>query len=118
MHSILGVASIIHGMPEKRGSKRDLDAISFGLIVKRLRMQKGWSLQQLGSVTGLHPNYLGVIERGGNTPSLQSFILISHSLGIHAADVMKEIVDTREQFRRKPRPAPEPEPTREGQPGN
>jgi hypothetical protein len=27
--------------------------------------------------TALHPNYVGVIERGGNTPSLQSFITIS-----------------------------------------
>ena len=91
-------------MPEKRGARRDLDAISFGLIVKRLRIQKGWSLQQLGSVTGLHPNYLGVIERGGNTPSLQSFIQISHCLGVRAADVIQEIVDTRDQYRRRPDP--------------
>jgi ribosome-binding protein aMBF1 (putative translation factor) len=59
-------------MPEKKGSSRDLDAICFGLIVKRLRMQKGWTLQQLSFATGFHANYLGVIERGGNTPSLQS----------------------------------------------
>ena len=98
-------------MPEKRGSSRDLDAICFGLIVKRLRMQKGWTLQNLAAVTGLHANYLGVIERGGNTPSLQSFIQISHSLGIHAADVMREIVETRSQFRRRPQPEPTPEPT-------
>ena len=100
-------------MPEKRGSSRDLDAICFGLIVKRLRMQKGWTLQNLAAVTGLHANYLGVIERGGNTPSLQSFIQISHSLGIHAADVMREIVETRSQFRRRPQPEPMPEPTPE-----
>jgi len=97
-------------MPEKRGSHRDLDAICFGLIVKRLRMQKGWSLQQLAGVTGYHPNYLGVIERGGNTPSLQSFIQISHCLGVHAADVMREIVETRSQFQRRPQAAPEATP--------
>ena len=97
-------------MPEKRGAKRDLDAISFGLIVKRLRIQKGWSLQQLGSITGLHPNYLGVIERGGNTPSLQSFIQISHCLGVRAAEVIQEIVDTRDQYRRRPEPEPESKP--------
>ncbi len=98
-------------MPEKRGSSRDLDAITFGLIVKRLRTQKGWSLQQLSRATGLHPNYLGVIERGGNTPSLQSFIQISHAFGVHAAEVMKEIVDTRDQFRRRPEPDPNATPT-------
>jgi transcriptional regulator with XRE-family HTH domain len=75
--------------------------------VKKLRMQHGWTLQQLGSATGLHPNYLGVIERGGNTPSLQSFITITHALGLNAADAMKEILDNREQFRRRAAPAPE-----------
>jgi len=109
-------------MPEKKGSRRDLDAICFGLIVKRLRMQKGWTLQQLSGVTGFHANYLGVMERGGNTPSLQSFIQISHCLGVHAADVMREIVETRSQFRRRPaaaaeaKPVPQPEPEPESEP--
>jgi transcriptional regulator with XRE-family HTH domain len=103
-------------MPEKRGSSRDLDAICFGLIVKRLRMQKGWTLQQLAGVTGLHANYLGVIERGGNTPSLQSFIQISHCLGVHAAETMREIVETRSQFRRRPQPAVEPTPETKPEP--
>ena len=89
-------------MPELKGAARDPDAICFGLIVKRLRMQKGWTLQQLARATGFHPNYLGVMERGGNCPSLQSFIKISHALGVHAADMMREIVDTRAQFRRRP----------------
>jgi transcriptional regulator with XRE-family HTH domain len=92
-------------MPELKGASRDKDAICFGVIVKKLRMQHGWTLQQLGRATGLHPNFLGIIERGGNTPSLQSFITISHALGIHASDVMKQIVDNREQFRRRPEPA-------------
>jgi transcriptional regulator with XRE-family HTH domain len=75
-------------------------------------MQRGWTLQQLSRATGLHPNFLGVIERGGNSPSLQSFIAISHALGIHAAEVMKEIVEVRDQFRRR-EPAPEPPPVSE-----
>ena len=99
-------------MPELKGASRDQDAICFGLIVKRLRMQRGWTLQQLSRATGLHANYLGVIERGGNSPSLQSFITITHHLGLHAAEVMKEIVDNREQFRRR-EPAPKPPPALE-----
>ena len=94
-------------MPELKGAARDEDAICFGLIVKKLRMQRGWTLQQLGRAVGLHPNFLGVLERGGNTPSLQSFIAISHVLGVRAADVMQQIVDNREEFRRR-EPAPPP----------
>lgn len=94
-------------MPELKSASRDPDAICFGLVVKRLRMQRGWTLQQLGRTTGLHPNYLGVMERGGNCPSIQSLILISHTLGVHAAEVMKEIVDNREQFRKRDQPPPE-----------
>ena len=96
------VRGTIEGMPELKGAARHPDAICFGLIVKRFRMQKGWTLQQLSRATGLHANYLGVMERGGNCPSLQSFIQISYVFGVHPAELMKEIVDTREQFRRRP----------------
>ena len=86
-------------MPEIKGAARDPDAICFGLILKRHRMQRGWTLQQLSRASGLSATYLGVMERGGNSPSLQSLLRLAEVFAIDAADVIREIVQNREQFR-------------------
>jgi transcriptional regulator with XRE-family HTH domain len=88
-------------MTELRGGARDHDAICFGLIVKRLRMQRGWTIQQVASVVGIHRTHLGVIERGGNSPTLRTLIALSHALGADPTDVLREILQNREQFRKR-----------------
>lgn len=88
-------------MPETKGAARHPDAICFGLILKRHRMQRGWTLQQLGRASGLTPTFLGVMERGGNSPSLQTLLRLAEVFGIDAADLMREIVQNREQFRKR-----------------
>ena len=88
-------------MTEMKAGSRDQDAISFGLIVKRLRMQRGWTIQQLARAVGMNRVHLGVIERGGNAPSLRSFISLSHALGADPLEVLREILQTREQFRKR-----------------
>jgi transcriptional regulator with XRE-family HTH domain len=91
-------------MPELKGASRDDDAICFGRIVRRLRMQRGWTLAQLAHVSGMHPTYLGVMERGGNAPSVRSLITLAQVFGVDPGALIREIVDTREQFKRQPQP--------------
>lgn len=88
-------------MTEIKAGARDQDAITFGLIVKRLRMQRGWTIQQLSRATGMNRVHLGVIERGGNVPSLRSFIALSTALGADPLEVLREILQIREQFRKR-----------------
>ena len=86
-------------MTERFGAARDLDAICFGLIVKRLRMQRGWTVLQLAKAAGMNRVHIGVIERGGNSPNLRSFIAISYALGADPTAILGEILRNREQFR-------------------
>jgi len=93
-------ATII-GMTERTGASRDLDSICFGLIVKRLRIQRGWQIQQLAAAAGMNRVHIGVLERGGNSPNLESFIRISHALGADPTEVLREILQNRAQFQRQ-----------------
>ncbi|HEX3111595.1 MAG TPA: helix-turn-helix transcriptional regulator [Thermoanaerobaculia bacterium] len=85
-------------MTERKGRSRDLDSICFGLIVKRLRIKRGLQVQQLAHLTGLSRAHVGVIERGGNSPKLRTFLAISQALGADPMEILREILQTRAQF--------------------
>lgn len=92
-------------MTEIKGGSRDPDAVCLGLIVKRHRMQRGWSLQQLGAAIGIHPTHVGVIERGGNLPGLKTLLALAQVFGVDPGEMLREMLVNREQFR--PRPTPQ-----------
>lgn len=43
----------------------------------------------------LNPNYLGVLEKGGNMPSLETLFEIADVYGVWAADIVREVEDAR-----------------------
>lgn len=88
-------------MTELKGGSRDPDAVCLGLIVKRYRMQRGWTLQQLGSAIGVHPTHLGVIERGGNLPGLRTLLSLAQVFGVDPGNILREMLDNRRQFQRQ-----------------
>ena len=73
----------------------------FGLIMRRFRQQRGWSLAQLGRATKMHPTYLGVLERGANLPTLQTVFRIADVLGVAPADLVREVDEYRRGFWKK-----------------
>jgi transcriptional regulator with XRE-family HTH domain len=81
-------------MPTAR--ERNDDAISFGLIMRRLRSQRGWTLQHATKTSGMNARYLGSTERGGNVPSISTLILLSNVHGVDSAEVLKEMIEFRE----------------------
>jgi transcriptional regulator with XRE-family HTH domain len=97
-------------MPERKGASRDPDAICLGLIVKRLRMQRGWSIRQLALAIGVHPTHLGVIERGGNLMSMNSFLNLAQVMNVDPGDILREVLDNRRQFTKQPGVPPPPPP--------
>jgi transcriptional regulator with XRE-family HTH domain len=80
-------------MPEARA--RNDDAICFGLIMRRLRSERGWTLQQLSKASGMNSRYLGTIERGGNVPSISTLILLSNVYGVDPPEVLREMIEFR-----------------------
>ena len=97
-------------MPEQKGASRDPDAICLGLIVKRMRLQRGWTIRQVADAIGVHPTHLGVIERGGNLMSMNSFLNFATVLNVDPGEILREVLENRRQFTKRPDAPPPPPP--------
>ncbi len=52
----------------------------FGLKLRGLRLDKGYSLKELSKKTGLSPSYLNEIEKGKKYPKTEKILLLAHAL--------------------------------------
>jgi XRE family transcriptional regulator, regulator of sulfur utilization len=73
----------------------DPDAERFGAILRQLREQRGWTRQKLAQRAGMTPTYIGILEYGGNTPSLPAVLELIEVLGADIADVMRRLAAAR-----------------------
>lgn len=49
--------------------------------VRKLRLETGWTIEQLGLRSGINPEYLGKMERGDRNITIQNAIKLSDALG-------------------------------------
>jgi len=54
----------------------------FGLEVRRRRLALGWSQERLAGAADLNRSYMGEIERGSVTPSLETAAKLARALGV------------------------------------
>jgi transcriptional regulator with XRE-family HTH domain len=76
-------------MPQSR--TYNADAARFGVILRQLREQRGWTLRKLATRAGLSAIYVSILERGGNVPSLTTVLELIEVLGGDIGDVMREL---------------------------
>lgn len=67
---------------------KDEGVVAFGREVRRRRMARGWTLDDLADVAGLTPNFIGGVENGRRNPSLTSMARIAKGFGVHLADLL------------------------------
>lgn len=60
----------------------------FGLQLKKLRLQIGFTQEQFAQKCELHKNYIGMIERGERNPSLKNLDIIAKTLKISLSELM------------------------------
>ncbi len=63
--------------------------IKFGRRVKQLRKEKKWTQQDLADKSGLHKNYIGMVERGERNPSLINISKISEALLVRISELLE-----------------------------
>jgi len=73
------------------------DAVLFGAIIQRLRLERGWTLRTFAARARKNPTHLGVLEKGGNTPSLTTVFEMADLFGISAAELVREIEGPRRE---------------------
>jgi len=62
-----------------------------GENIRRLRMDAGWSQEELAEACGLHRTYIGAIERGERNVGLENIVEIARSLGILSSDLFEGV---------------------------
>lgn len=55
---------------------------SVGIEIKKRRISLGLSQEQLSENAGVHPTYIGHIERGAKLPSLKTYLSICKALKV------------------------------------
>lgn len=72
--------------------------VVFGLNIRDLRKKKGLSQEALAYMANINRNYLGCIERGENSPTLEVIWSLSRALNIDICELLlkieKEIVQS------------------------
>lgn len=61
---------------------------TFARSVRKLRHEQGLSQEDLGEQSGLTRNYIGMIERGETSPTLDAVEAIAKALGKPAKDLL------------------------------
>ena len=55
-------------------------ALRFGRLVRRLRNEAGWSQEEFAFRVGVHRTYIGAIERGEKTVTIETAAKIARAL--------------------------------------
>ena len=63
---------------------------AFSLVIKNRREAKGLSRAALAEKSGLHQTYIGLLERGARSPTLDTAKTIADSLGVPLSHLVIE----------------------------
>ena len=66
--------------------------IQFGMRIRYLRKQKGWSQEDLALNSGINKNYISDLERGRRNPTLVVMEKIAIAFNIPIAELTKGIM--------------------------
>jgi transcriptional regulator with XRE-family HTH domain len=65
--------------------------VLFGKKLRELRHEKLMTIEQVAEAAGIHPNYLGAVERGERNVTLFNIWRIANGLHLPAMDLMAEL---------------------------
>ena len=66
-------------------------ATRFGAVLKRRREAAGKSQEALAAEAGLHRNYVGLLERGRQVPSILVVEKLAAALGTTMSSILREV---------------------------
>ncbi|HEX6982952.1 MAG TPA: helix-turn-helix transcriptional regulator [Balneolaceae bacterium] len=65
----------------------------FGKSIKELRLEKGFTQEKLAENSGLHTNYISLLERGKRKPTINTVFKIAAALEIKPHQLIIKIED-------------------------
>ena len=64
--------------------------LPFGAALRRLRLAKGLTQEQLGLEAGVQRNFISLIETAQNQPTIGTIVKLARALGIKASELVAE----------------------------
>ena len=77
-------------------------AKAIGQRIRNFRTQKGLSQDKLAELAGVHPTYIGQLERGEKNATLESIERITSALKISLSDLFEKIDEQPDNARNIP----------------
>ena len=65
--------------------------VAFGNVLRGLRQERGFSQERLGLESGYHRTYIGLLERGMKSPSLQTIFKLAMTLKIEPNELIRKV---------------------------
>jgi transcriptional regulator with XRE-family HTH domain len=64
--------------------------------IRKLRTERGWSQEELAAQAGLNRNYVGMIERCENSPTVDTLDRIARALNVEVESLLERASKRRE----------------------
>ena len=68
-----------------------LDSKTVGIVIKRVREEKGLSQEVVSGLADIGRTHLSAIERGTRKPTMETFFKIANAMDIDASSLLKQI---------------------------
>ena len=65
----------------------DPELLALGQAVRRLRIERGLSQEELADLSGLHRNYIGGIERGERNVGVKALFSVARGLKVEPREL-------------------------------
>lgn len=72
----------------KRPLKNSFQLKAFGMRIKRIRLEKGLSQEQVAIEAGIERSYMGAIERGERNPSYDKILSIAKAIKVRPSELL------------------------------
>jgi transcriptional regulator with XRE-family HTH domain len=63
----------------------------FGTVLRGVRTARGFTQEQLASISGLHRTEISLLERGERKPLLETIVALCRGLGVTPAELLHEV---------------------------
>ena len=64
--------------------------LPFGAALRRVRLERGLSQEELGLEAGVQRNFISLIETGQNQPTIGTITKLARALGLKASELVAE----------------------------
>lgn len=64
------------------------EANIFGETIRAIRLERGWTQEDLADAAGLTATYVGQVERGDKVPSLTVVLKLARGLSVPPGDLL------------------------------